>query len=194
MLEYVVTFILSSLGYIKWAWLWNLWLMIDRTSSIYLHVYLWLKDMASFFFLKFRNSFWTNSALYIGYRPKSVLSVKRKNYWRAVLSFHRRDSLRPLTCLKHCTFCFDNVPAQIDLWRQYKSWIKSFSENFKSLFLLFTHWTESGKWSRIYCIYSIFYSFICEMILSRQHVLIWWEEHFQRIMCISGYNMKYCIN
>jgi hypothetical protein len=48
--------------------LWKLWLLIDKTSSMYLNV--WLKDTASFLSLS-RNSFWTNSASY-EYNNKSA--------------------------------------------------------------------------------------------------------------------------
>jgi hypothetical protein len=59
----MMSFILISSVHIRWTELWKLWSLIDRTSSIYLNV--WLKDKASFFFsfLFFlsRNSFLTHS-------------------------------------------------------------------------------------------------------------------------------------
>jgi hypothetical protein len=54
--------------YIKWIYLWKLWLLTDRTSSIYLNV--WLKDMTSILLLSC-NSFWTNYASY-EYKNNSV--------------------------------------------------------------------------------------------------------------------------
>jgi hypothetical protein len=72
----VESFISSSLGYIKWTWLWKLWFLMDRSSSIYPKVC--LIDTDRFYFLLFcfvlllsRNSFWTKSASF-EYKNKST--------------------------------------------------------------------------------------------------------------------------